>query len=1082
MKRILIALSLLCGLAFTTHAEEQWDYNIPAGTTLYLDVTQYWCCMESYLIYTYDGWYAVMTPVPGKHGLYQYTLHTTINNPDIRFMACATTVAPGVYSGWPGNLYVYKNDNGIPACDPRGGKVYAIITSQDRDNSKGRWDTKPTDATGEEVKLTDVTVLPANTDCVDKTFDLDITATWTGMACKIGIESTLLKKNIVRNNIQSPYTYTIPGLDGTIGTQSITIKLLESDGVTVVDQKVITVTPPDLEHCGTRHEVQNVCLDDFPITLQTSITGDEYEWSHDATNHTDHATYTTTKAGTTQILGKVYKPHLDASDNLMLNADFEQELNYGEVPPGMESDYTQIPTFDPEDVYASGGYGGWSGVYMISHNAQYTWRNFLNLDAHGGKYFALFDANESGDAWRATSAKNPALKVEAGERYKFSCWAVNINDAAYGDDGHPAKLQFYIEYNGTKVKLGSLFPLAGKHDWVYYEAPLWTAPVTTSNVTISVTDEESYYGGGNDFGLDDIMFQKITSEKLVLAYTDTFDIKALDCSQFYDTICLGEIYDKDNFYYETKPEDGGKEVQVTSKTGEFILNLFVIQPAEVTLTAPEAICNFQGGTIGVAYSVVKGEPVSYTVAFSDPSIPAQPQTAWTADSLYIKVDKFIAEGDITATVTVMDKSGRCPQDATVTLSFLACNVMRDTICPGDIYDKDTLGTHFHYDSKPADAGTIVPLIEGNDRLYLYVIQPIQVSLNAPTAICNFAGGTIQVPYTQLKGEPLSYTVTFSADSIPEQGVTTWTADALNISIPKAISKGQVTATLTINEKYQRCPATADVTLSFVECKTLQDTACQNEPFDDGQFHSACTTPGIEKLVSGYDTMYLYVIEQIKVGVDCPSRSVCGEARDLTVDATFQKQAGVPYSYTITYSAPEMKAVEETRWSSSPIKILVPAALVDHPVTATLTVYDQLKRCPQIFTFTVLVSLNAGVPIYRKWDNVLFVSNEKDEFIAYQWYRDNLPISGATEQALYTGVDKMQGDNHSYSVIVTRLDGTTIQSCEYFFEQTTPSAPLNPGDRKAIQARKLIYQVGPAMQIIETTYEDGTTDIQKVIAL
>jgi len=930
MKKSLLTLLIICTLS-PLRAIEQWDYNVPVGTTLYLDVSQYWCCMESYLIYTYDGWYDVMSPVPGKHGLYQYTLTTAINNPDIRFMACATSVAPGPYSGWPGNLYTYRTDNGIPAWSPTGGN-YAIITSQDKDNSKGKWASAPSPATSQDIALADVTTTAADADCVDKKFDLDITVTWTGVACKIGIESTMLPKKIVRNNIQSPYVYSIKGLNGTIGQQTIKVELLEADGTTVVDDTILTITPPDLAHCGTKHDKQVVCLNEQPITLTATVSGDSTNWSHDPNAKTQQV-QVTLPVGTQQIMSKVYRPHLDATDNLMLNADFEQVLQYGQNPPGMESDYDYIPTFDPRDVYDTGGYGGRSGVYMISHNANYTWRNFLNIDPHGGNYFALFDATQAGDAWRAASSNNPNLQIIAGERYKFSCWAVNINNPNGGEDGHPAKLQFYIEYNGTKVKLGPLFSLKDQHEWVYYEAPLWTAPVSSTNVIISVMDEETQMGGGNDFGLDDIMFQRITAEKMMLAYTDTFDIQVLDCDQYYDTACVGDEYDKDGFHYQTLPTDGGKSIQVLR--GEDVLNLYVVQPVVATLHAPQAICNFSGGTVNVPYTLSKGKPTYYTVEFSDPTLPSQSSTAWTTGSLKIEVPKAITDAQITATVTVWGEYGRCPQEM-------------------------------------------------------------------------------------------------------------------------------------------------EVVLSFVTCQTLTATACQGEPYDDGRFHSTCQSAGVEKLVDGVDTLYLTVLEKMTATVSNTTKSICGDAKDVYLDITLNTATGKPATYEMTFSSVLITPIPSTAWPSQPVRIFVPTAAVGQDITSTLTMHDKDNICTAQQTFIIKVTTDDGLPIYAKWDNVLFVNNHEDQFVSYQWFRDNQPIDGANEQALYTGGDKMQQDGHEYYVVARKADGHSEQSCSYYFSDVQRSAPLNAGDIVLPVGKRIVYRVGPDMYVLETTYSDGSTSIEKVI--
>jgi len=260
----------------------------------------------------------------------------------------------------------------------------------------------------------------------------------------------------------------------------------------------------------------------------------------------------------------------------------------------------------------------------------------------------------------------------------------------------------------------------------------------------------------------------------------------------------------------------------------------------------------------------------------------------------------------------------------------------------------------------------------------------------------------------------------------------------------------------------------------------RDTACQGDTYAHGAFHSDCAHAGMQKLVEGKDTLYLFVIETINIQIDNLKKSLCDVAQDVTVEAKPQVKTGQPASYEITYEPKLLPTIKETAWSSAPIKITVPASAVGQTIQATMTAYDADHRCPQSFHFTIAVTVGAGLPIYAKWDNVLFVDNHEDQFVSYQWYRNELPINGATEQALYTGADKMMDDGNEYYVIATHADGTTEQSCSILFADVERSAPLYPGHHISAVSQRLLYQVGPKMYIVETTYSDGSTEIQKVI--
>jgi hypothetical protein len=67
-------------------------------------------------------------------------------------------------------------------------------------------------------------------------------------------------------------------------------------------------------------------------------------------------------------------------------------------------------------------------------------------------------------------------------------------------------------------------------------------------------------------------------------------------------------------------------------------------------------------------------------------------------------------------------------------------------------------------------------------------------------------------------------------------------------------------------------------------------------------------------------------------------------------------------------------------------------------------------------------------IAQRWNDVLAVRNDDFnggyEFVAYQWYKDNMPIDGATSSILYGDLDF----DAEYSVMLTRNDGVKEMVC------------------------------------------------------
>jgi hypothetical protein len=223
----------------------------------------------------------------------------------------------------------------------------------------------------------------------------------------------------------------------------------------------------------------------------------------------------------------------------MANGDFENYTDYHQQPTGYTSDYEYLP-FDPygTDLYDKPEYQGKSGVYLLSHNAKHTWRDYANVSPHSGELFAMFDAAQSGYAWKASTPENPELQILENGLYVFSYWAADLNEAS--QRSHPAQLQFTIRYrmpDGTmrKDSLGEALTL-GKDNLWHYSQTYWTSPVTSDYIEIGVEDLNTYYGVGNDFGLDDIIFQMVTLEGSELIAADTFQVITQDCTPCQDFV------------------------------------------------------------------------------------------------------------------------------------------------------------------------------------------------------------------------------------------------------------------------------------------------------------------------------------------------------------------------------------------------------------------------------------------------------------------------------------------------------------------------------------------------------------------
>lgn len=224
---------------------------------------------------------------------------------------------------------------------------------------------------------------------------------------------------------------------------------------------------------------------------------------------------------------EVLTPAISTANNLMKNGDFET------VPPGVHDGSTGP---NPPYFISTYRFAGWHVIqpgdyenrFVMTRDAQYYYSGFLSIKPHGGQWFALFDASTNGDAWRAETRDNPDLKVVAGEEYVFSYWVANPND----NDNPTARLQFYITYldaNNT-IPIGNdtldLKEIKNK-GWVQ-QTTTWIAPYTSDNIAIAVRDLETS-SEGNDFCLDDIVFQATSTTQQTVVHTDTFYIDPKTC-------------------------------------------------------------------------------------------------------------------------------------------------------------------------------------------------------------------------------------------------------------------------------------------------------------------------------------------------------------------------------------------------------------------------------------------------------------------------------------------------------------------------------------------------------------------------
>ena len=527
MKRIFSLITI----ALTTVAA--FGGAIPKSTTIYLDVTQQWCCKKSYYIVFSGsrtgqpaGSYR-MEPVPGKDGVYSYTTTGAEDTQDnIRFAYSMAYTEDYINTHNPG---VVSNDVWWKSTST---PYYQVTAS----NGDGKWAAAPASTGASGIAAIDASV---NYDCATKQYNVNLTITLSGAPCGMVISCPAVgvSKNV--RAPKSPYQYVIEGITATQGDEvKVSVSAYTDVACTqLIESKPLSLTVPE-PICTQTSSLDECQTDDATITLSSSIEADFYKWEsmdpmvNGATSR--EVEVPIGHIGTCTYKVTAYKTNIVASKNLMAGGEFESNDGFTSTYqyvdyPANDSKYYDVA---PEAMKAN--------IYTLTEDASLFWRLFESIEPHGGNKYGLFDAGSSGYAWKAEtecstesdpSKDNEDLIVWEDTTYYFSYWAAMPNTA--GEAGSPAVLQFYIDLNdgAGEQPLGEPYKLPTDDNEWHKQFVTYTAPKTSTNVMIGVKNLNDNDGVGNDFCLDDIMFQTISTKTSVIAFTDTYILTVKECSE-----------------------------------------------------------------------------------------------------------------------------------------------------------------------------------------------------------------------------------------------------------------------------------------------------------------------------------------------------------------------------------------------------------------------------------------------------------------------------------------------------------------------------------------------------------------------
>lgn len=538
MKKLYFSLLLLFA---TTLA---WA-DIPAGKTIYLDVSQHWCCHKSYYLFVnHNGNKNYrMSPDTEHDGVYKYVTTGRIPS-EVRFLYRDDRTDDST-TDWLG----LGDNEAQPTSNWSESTPYYIINSED---GKGYWAAAPL-STG-KTTLGDV---QANFiyNCATEDYDIDLYIPFDGAPCGLLINSPAMSKPKKARRPRSPYQYVIEGINATEG-QTVEVTISLCNDVTCTEPKesrTIQLTVPAKGDCENTQTI-TVCKDE-ETTLTASVKAEFYLWHSDDPNidslTTRSVTIPTDNLGTYTYTVEAYKTIVVAENNLMVGGDFE-------TTDGFVSDYNYAGKYNAgkyADYYTTALEGMKSNLYALVGNTADFWKLFESIDPHSGNYLGLFDAGKDGYAWQAftdypdISKSNDDLIIQKDSIYYFSYNVAHPNVSK--ESGSPAILQFVISYDGgTTVEPLSEPDTISTEDNDWHERHVtWKAHKTSINVMIGVKNLNKNAGVGNDFCLDDIMFQSLSYSSSKKAFTDNFKVIVRDCEDCPDitpttkdtTICQNEL-------------------------------------------------------------------------------------------------------------------------------------------------------------------------------------------------------------------------------------------------------------------------------------------------------------------------------------------------------------------------------------------------------------------------------------------------------------------------------------------------------------------------------------------------------------
>lgn len=188
---------------------------------------------------------------------------------------------------------------------------------------------------------------------------------------------------------------------------------------------------------------------------------------------------------------------------------------------------------------------------------------------------------------------------------------------------------------------------------------------------------------------------------------------------------------------------------------------------------------------------------------------------------------------------------------------------------------------------------------------------------------------------------------------------------------------------------------------------------------------------------------LHVHDRLQVSIPWNSE-VCAGENIVSIPFTFN--SGWSNMYSISSDNNPIFSIEKTELPDITLQDKAGEIIIALPDTIRPDIY------PINVVFHDAYSGNADIPtsvivhypdtiLVQKWNDVLAIRDSSDNggyvFTAYQWYKDNEKIDGATLPYLYVSDKELEMDDVPYYVELSRVGAATVTSCPFYPSQHTP---------------------------------------------